>query len=199
METATNLGPNNYGGAGFSGGSDRKESACNSRDLGLILGLGRSPGEEKGYPLHYSGLENSMDYSPWNRKVRHVWATFTFTFTFTTKTTDFHFIFKKRPSSRSRAILYMLNPWRDQAELLVTQSLLRTKLNIFQKRLHNLDLSNKISTVSSIKAKIQDMLMNRESIVRRHRHIDYTDSRIIRQDIDITMINVFKDLKNKWI
>ena len=41
------------------------------------------------------------------------------------------------------------------------------------------------------------MLMNRESIVRRHRHIDYTDSRIIRQDIDITMINVFKDLKNK--
>ena len=96
-------------------------------------------------------------------------------------------------------VLYMLNPWRDQAELLVTQSLLRTKLNIFQKRLHNLDLSNKISTVSSIKAKIQDMLMNRESIVRRHRHIDYTDSRIIRQDIDITMINVFKDLKNKWI
>ena len=31
------------------------------RDLGLILGLGRSPGEAKGYPLQYSGLENSMD------------------------------------------------------------------------------------------------------------------------------------------
>ena len=31
-------------------------------DLGLIPGLGRSPGEEKGYPLQYSGLENSMDY-----------------------------------------------------------------------------------------------------------------------------------------
>ena len=29
--------------------------------LGSILGLGRSPGEEKGYPLQYSGLENSMD------------------------------------------------------------------------------------------------------------------------------------------
>ena len=30
-------------------------------DLGSIPGLGRSPGEEKGYPLQYSGLENSMD------------------------------------------------------------------------------------------------------------------------------------------
>ena len=42
-----------------------KESACNAWDLGLIPGLGRSPGEGKGYPLQYSGLENSMDYSPW--------------------------------------------------------------------------------------------------------------------------------------
>ena len=38
-----------------------KESACNVGDLGSILGLGRSPGEGKGYPLQYSGLENSMD------------------------------------------------------------------------------------------------------------------------------------------
>ena len=38
-----------------------KESSCNAGDLGLILGLGRSPGEQKGYPLQYSGLENSMD------------------------------------------------------------------------------------------------------------------------------------------
>ena len=38
-----------------------KESACNARDLGFIPGLGRSPGEEKGYPLQYSGLGNSMD------------------------------------------------------------------------------------------------------------------------------------------
>ena len=37
-----------------------KESACNARDLGFIPGLGRSPGEEKGYPLQYSDLENSM-------------------------------------------------------------------------------------------------------------------------------------------
>ena len=47
-----------------------KESAF-KRDLGdlnSIPGLGRSPGEEKGYPLQYSGLENSTDYSPWDCK-----------------------------------------------------------------------------------------------------------------------------------
>ena len=46
---------------GFPGGSDGKESACNVGDLGSIPGLGRSPGEGKGYPFQYSGLENSMD------------------------------------------------------------------------------------------------------------------------------------------
>ena len=39
-----------------------KESACKAGDLGLTPGLGRSPGEGKGYPLQYSGLENSMDW-----------------------------------------------------------------------------------------------------------------------------------------
>ena len=38
-----------------------KKSACNAEDLGLIPGLGRSPGEGKGYLFQYSGLENSMD------------------------------------------------------------------------------------------------------------------------------------------
>ena len=38
-----------------------KESACNVGDLDSILRLGRSPGEETGYQLQYSGLENSMD------------------------------------------------------------------------------------------------------------------------------------------
>ena len=46
---------------GFPGGSAGKESACNVGDLGLIPGLERSLGEGKGYPLQYSGLENSMD------------------------------------------------------------------------------------------------------------------------------------------
>ena len=47
--------------SGFPGGSAGKESASNAGDLGSIPGLGRSPGEVKGYSLQYSGLENSMD------------------------------------------------------------------------------------------------------------------------------------------
>ena len=42
-------------------GSASKEFACNTGDLGLIPGLGRFPGEGKGCPFQYSGLENSMD------------------------------------------------------------------------------------------------------------------------------------------
>ena len=49
---------------GFPGSSHGKESACNVGDLGLIPGLGRYPGEGKGYPLQYSGLENSMNCGP---------------------------------------------------------------------------------------------------------------------------------------
>ena len=51
---------------GFPCGSAGKESACSVGDLDSIPGLGRSPEEGKGYPLQYSGLENSTDiYSPW--------------------------------------------------------------------------------------------------------------------------------------
>ena len=46
---------------GFPCGSAGKESACNVGDLGSTPGFGRSPGEGKGYPLQYSGLENSMN------------------------------------------------------------------------------------------------------------------------------------------
>ena len=53
---------------GFSGGSDSTEPACNMRDLGLIPGLGRFPGEGNGNPLQYSSLKNSMDRGAW-------WAT----------------------------------------------------------------------------------------------------------------------------
>ena len=61
---------------GLPGGSDGKESACNAGDPGSIPGSGRSPGEENGYPLQYSCLENAMDrgawqamgYSPWGFK-----------------------------------------------------------------------------------------------------------------------------------
>ena len=50
-----------YAYLGFPCGSAGKESTCIVGDLGLIPGLGRSPGEGKGYPLQYFGMENSMD------------------------------------------------------------------------------------------------------------------------------------------
>ena len=53
---------------GFPCGSAGKESTCNAGDLGSTPELERSPGEEKGYPLQYSGLKNSILYSPWGRK-----------------------------------------------------------------------------------------------------------------------------------
>ena len=57
----------------FPGGSDSKEPAYNAGDLGLITGLGRSPGGGQGNPLLYSCLENLHDrslagYSPWGSK-----------------------------------------------------------------------------------------------------------------------------------
>ena len=59
---------------GFPGSSEGKESSCNARDLSLIPGLGRSPGEGNGNPLQNSCLENShgqrslAGYSPWGHK-----------------------------------------------------------------------------------------------------------------------------------
>ena len=53
---------------GFPGGSDGKESTCNTGDPDSIPGSGRFTGEGNGYPLQYSSLENSMDKGAW-------WAT----------------------------------------------------------------------------------------------------------------------------
>ena len=66
METQFNCEREEYGQCcekhwGFPYGSARKESTCNAGDPGSIPGLVRSPGEGKGYPLQYSGLENSME------------------------------------------------------------------------------------------------------------------------------------------
>ena len=62
-------------------GSAGKESACNAGDLGSIPRLGRFPRERKGYPLQYSGLENSMDCTV--HGVAKSW----------TQLSDFHFNF----------------------------------------------------------------------------------------------------------
>ena len=64
-----------------------KESTCNVGDLGLIPGLGRSPGDGNSYPLWYSGLENSIDCGPWG--CRESW----------TRLSDFHFTFTQREQS----------------------------------------------------------------------------------------------------
>ena len=62
---------------GFPGGLTSKGSVCNVGDLGLIPGLGRTPGEGKRYPLQYSGLENPTDRGAWkvtvheSQRVRH--------------------------------------------------------------------------------------------------------------------------------
>ena len=56
---------NNWLKVGFHGVSDVKESACNTRDPGLIPGSGRLPGEGNGYPLQYSYLENPRDGGTW--------------------------------------------------------------------------------------------------------------------------------------
>ena len=58
---------------GFPGDSDAKESGCSAGDLGLIPGLGRSPGEGNDYPLQYSCLKYSRQdepggVNPWGHK-----------------------------------------------------------------------------------------------------------------------------------
>ena len=58
---------------GFFGGSDGEESACSVGDLGLIPGLGRSPGEGNGYPLKYTCLEDSMDRGAWRGPEEGPW------------------------------------------------------------------------------------------------------------------------------
>ena len=49
-----------------------KESACNAGDLGLIPGLGTSPGGGNGNPLQYSWLENPMDRGAWQATIHGV-------------------------------------------------------------------------------------------------------------------------------
>ena len=72
--------------------SDSKKSAYNAEEPGLILGLGRPPGEGNGNPLQYSCLENPMDGGAWWATVHGVAKSQTrlsdFTFTFTMESTQ---------------------------------------------------------------------------------------------------------------
>ena len=57
---------------GFPDSLVGKESTCNAGEAGLIPGSGRSPGEGTGYPLQYSGLDNSMYRGAWQTTVHGV-------------------------------------------------------------------------------------------------------------------------------
>ena len=74
----------------FPCGSAGEESTCNVGDLGSIPGLGRSPGEGKGYPLQYSGLENSMDCVVHGFAKSQTWLS------------DFHFHFQAKFKKKTK-------------------------------------------------------------------------------------------------
>ena len=57
---------------GFPGGSGGEKSTCNAGERGSILGSGRHPGEENGFPLQCSWLENSVDRGTWQGTVHGV-------------------------------------------------------------------------------------------------------------------------------
>ena len=61
MNKNKNFSVQTYLTGDFPGGSDGKELSCNARNPGSIPGLGRFPGDRNDNPLHYSGLEISMD------------------------------------------------------------------------------------------------------------------------------------------
>ena len=75
---------------GFPDSSLSKESACNAGDPGLIPGLGRSLGEGTGYPLQYSGRENSMCIVHGVAKSRTWLSDFHFTSLFLAREPDLH-------------------------------------------------------------------------------------------------------------
>ena len=78
---------------GFPSDSAGKESTCNAGDLGSVPGLGRFPGEGNGYPLQYSGLENSMDCIVHGVTKSWTWLS------------EFHFTFHMKHQEFSTAVL----------------------------------------------------------------------------------------------
>ena len=83
----------------FPGGSDSKESACNVGDTRLIPGSERSPGNQNGYPLQYSCLENLMDRGAWWTTVHGVTRSQAWL---------------KWPSSTACVVRQILNHWEHQ-------------------------------------------------------------------------------------
>ena len=103
--------------SGFPGGSEDKESTCNTGDLGLIPGLGRPPGEGDGNPLLYSCLENPMDGGSWKAAVHGVTQSrtrlsdFTFTFHFGCKDNQSDFSIDHLVMSMYRVFSCVIGRW----------------------------------------------------------------------------------------
>ena len=97
---------------GFPGGSDCKESACNTGNLSLIPGSGRSPGEGNDNPFQHSCLENPIDRGTWLSTVHGVAKSWTrlsdFTFTFKLLYYFYHLSFSETIYF-THSILYLLN------------------------------------------------------------------------------------------
>ena len=87
----------------FPGGSDGKASVYNAGDLGLIPGLGRSPGEGNGNPLQYYCLENPMDRGAWQATVYGVAKS-------QTRLCDFKFTFLKARLMQQSFFLFVFFP-----------------------------------------------------------------------------------------
>ena len=122
---------------GFPCGSACIESACNVEDLGLIPGLGRSAGKGKGYPLQYSGLENSMDCLVDGVAESQTWLS------------DFHthtvksFCINQRSRSRCFSGILLLFLWSN--EITYMQNLKRwCKQTYLQNRNRLTDIENKL-------------------------------------------------------
>ena len=96
---------------GFPGGSAGKESTCNVGDLGLIPGLGRSPGEGIGYPLQYSGLENSMYCIAHRVTKSRTWVN------------DFHFHYESYSPQSLYDLVFSLHKWGNDAPAAAAKSL----------------------------------------------------------------------------
>ena len=116
----------------FPCGSAGKESACNAGDLGSIPGLGRDLGEEKGYPIQYSGLEKSMNYIVHGVAKSGTWLS------------DFHFNFHKDLKEIS-----FPNPWLHPSSRPGDMSYNNSSVIHFNK--HSLDIHYTQGTVLSTK------------------------------------------------
>ena len=117
-----------YSNLGFPGGSDGKESSCSMGDMGLIPGLGRSPGGGHGNPLQYSCLENPhgqrnlVGYSPWGCKESD-----------TTERLSIHSTFKFNLFFR---VILCLKWWKDKYFTQFYEAMINSDLILLTQKFH---------------------------------------------------------------